>query len=170
MDDTKYVYEQDAEGVSGQTVGSIAWTASEFVQNEKSKQWFFLLSVFAIVLAVIIFFLTDWISAVVVLLALLTLGVVGARPPRTLQYLLDDDGIHIENKSYPYEAFRSFSLIDEGAIDCIQLTPLKRVMPPITIYFSPEDAEKILVILSTVLPHEERERELIDRLMSRLHF
>jgi hypothetical protein len=48
------------------------------------------------------------------------------------------------------------------------LTPLKKLMPPITAYYKPEDEEKITDILGGHLPIEEAKPHSIDRLSRRL--
>jgi hypothetical protein len=150
----------------------VSWTASEYVENQKSASWFIILGFGAIVMAVLIFFITghDWVSSVVVLILAAAFGTFGARHPRTLHYSVDNKGLHIENKSYPYASFKSFSVIDEGAISSIYLMPLKRFMPSLSVYYSPDDEEKIVTVLASYLPFEDRQRDAIDRLMHKVRF
>jgi hypothetical protein len=98
------------------------------------------------------------------------LAVVASRPPRTLSYKLDNYGVHIGQKSFPYANFKSFSVIDEGAISAINLLPLKRFLPPISVYYDPKDEDKIAAIISDYLPFEEHKEDLVDQLVRKIRF
>ena len=98
------------------------------------------------------------------------LAVYGARQPRQLEYRLDAGGLSIGTRHFAYNEFRSFSVIQEGAFDSIVLMPLKRFSLAATIYFSPEDEEKIVSMLAQRLPLEPRKKDAIDRLMWRIRF
>ena len=63
-----------------------------------------------------------------------------------------------------------FLVIQEGGVESIWFTPLKRFMPMVSIYFDPEDGDKIADILSEFLPFENRELDPVDRLMHRIRF
>lgn len=151
--------------------GSITWTASEFVAHHKSVGWYGVLALGAVILAAIIWLLTrDLISAIVVIVAAVVFGFYGARQPRELQYSLSSRGLSIGPRHFALEQFRSFSIITEGAFSSIVFVPLKRFAPLVTIYYDPADEPKIVALLSDTLPHAERERDMIDRIMWRIRF
>lgn len=151
--------------------GGITWTASEFMAHHKNGNWYVILFAGAVVAAILIYLLTkDKITASMLLMAAVLMAVVAARQPRTLAYVLNDVGLQIEQKLYPYHDFKAFSVINEGAINSIMLLPLKRFAPSVTIYYDPKDEDKILDTLSLVLPYEEREQDPIDRFMQRIRF
>ncbi len=125
----------------------------------------------AVALAAIIFLLTkDKISSGVVIVVAVIFAFAAARKPRELQYLVNDHGIRIDKKDYPYQNFRSFAVVQEEGIESIWFMPLKRFMPIISIYFAPEDGDKIVDVLNQSLPIEDHQPDLVDRLMHRLHF
>jgi len=151
--------------------GSVSWSASEFIVHEKKTGWYGLLALAGIFIAAAVYLLTkDKISSIMIMFATLILGVFAARRPRTLDYQVDSSGIHIGPKSYPYEDFKSFSVIDEGAISSINLTPLKRFMAGITVYYDPKDEDRIVTVLSDYLPFEEGKKDVVDRFMHRIRF
>lgn len=153
------------------STGAISWTASEFVAHQKSGGWYGLLAAGAFVVAVLIWLLTkDIVSAIVILVAALALGIFGARQPRELEYRLDDHGLTIGHKQFAYGNFRSFAVMREGAFSSIVFMPLKRFAPLTTIYYDPNDEAKIVDLLSDRLPLEERQHDPIDRLMWRIRF
>jgi len=149
----------------------ITWTASEFIAHDKSGGWYAILTLGSIVLAALLWFLTkDWVTPAVVLFAAFIFGVYAKRKPRELVYTLDDHGLIIGDKHYPYDQFRSFAVVPEGGVAGIVFMPLKRFGAPLTIYYDPADENKIVDLLAIVLPLEHRTQDPIDRLMWRIRF
>lgn len=149
----------------------VSWTASEFVHHEKSLGWYFGLAIGAAILAFFIYLLTeDVISVVVVIMAAVVLGIYGSHHPRQLHYKLNGHSLTIGGKQYDYGGFKSFSVVPEGAFSGIVFMPLKRFAPPLTIYYAPEDQDKIMAVLSTALPYEEPRRDVVDNFMRRIRF
>lgn len=151
--------------------GYIRWSASEFVSHEKSSGWFLALGAIAVLVAAILFLFTREIFSVVVVLVLaVALGVFGTIKPRILDYTITPDGISIGEKFFGYDTFRSFSVIEDGPAPYIQLLPQKRLMAPITIYFNPANGDNIIELLGSFLPFEHKERDLVDKITSRIRF
>ncbi len=151
--------------------GAISWTASEFIAHEKSSSWYLGLAAIAIVIAGFVFLITrDIISTIVVLIGATAFGVLGGRKPRQQQYNLDVSGLTIGQKHYDFGQFRSFSVVPEGAFSSIVLTPMKRFAQLTTIYYAPEDEDKIVNLISQSLPFEERRVDAVDNLMKRVRF
>jgi hypothetical protein len=149
----------------------VSWTASEFVQHEKNANWYGLLTLAAIALASIAYLFTrDVMAIVAITLVALIFGYVAGRPPRVLDYHLDRHGLTIAHKMYPYGSFKSFSVIDEGAFSSITLMSLRRFMPPLSIYFVPDDEQKIIGVLGQHLPMAPPSHDLIDRFMRFIKF
>jgi hypothetical protein len=173
-------YKSDASSVSaGQgpsqppvSVPALSWEASEYIDHEKSGGWYILLTVGAVVVAVGVYFLTkgDWFATGVVSIAAILFGIVAARRPRTLKYEITGQGIGIGDKHYAFSEFKTFSLITDSALHSIQLLPLKRFMPPLSMYFPPTEEENVVQTLGNYLPYENRGHDAFDRLMGRIRF
>lgn len=153
------------------SIKPVKWSASEFIEHEKNSTWFMGLAGLTIASVVIIFLITeDLVTSAVIIIAAALFGVTAKRKPRTLQYQIDNVGVIIDGKPFPYDVFKSFSVLAEGAFNSIQLMPLKRFMPPISLYFPPENEEQIITTLGSYLPHEDRTHDPIERLMRRVRF
>lgn len=149
----------------------VNWSASEFIAHDKTAGWYGLLMVGGVIFAGLVYLLTkDVISTSVVGVVIVVFGIFAARKPRELSYSVDNQGVHIGEKFYPYSGFRSFSIVQEEAIESIWFSPLKRFTPMLAIYFAPDDGPKIVDVLSDNLPLENRELDVVDRLMHRLRF
>jgi hypothetical protein len=156
-------YDASAEGLS--------WTASEFIAHNKTAGWHFGLIAAAILLAAILWFITkDLVTIGVVIFAGIVLSLYGARRPGELQYQLDNYGISIGQKHFSFNDFRAFSLVPEGAFASIALLPAKRFAPMTTLYFDPEDGDKILELLGNHLPQQPTKTDVIDSFMKKIRF
>lgn len=149
----------------------ITWTASEFIAHEKTGGWYLGLIIAGVVLAAAIYWLTkDLVSPIVVIAAAVLLAVFGSHKPRQLEYHLNGQGIQIGGQTHAYHEFRSFSVIPEGAFSSIVFMPLKRFALPLTLYYAPQDEDRIVQVLSDQLPLENRRPDPIDSLMRRIRF
>jgi hypothetical protein len=160
--------EQSEEPVSDISVN---WTASEFIAHDKAPSWYLALAIITVVSTAVIYLLTkDKITAAMIIIVGVFFGVLAARKPRELPYMLDNEGLHIGEKQYPYDHLRSFSLVQQDGIESIWLMPLKRFMPILTIYFEPTDEQKIVDVLSQFLPMENHQPDPVDKLLHKIRF
>jgi hypothetical protein len=149
----------------------IIWSASEFVAHSKGLSWYSLLALVALVLSVLIYLLTqDVVSVGIVIFVALLLGISAVRKPRILNYQVNSGGLTIGQKFYSYHEFKSFAVMQEEAFSSVMFLPLKRFMPPISIYYDPKDEDQIIEVLSHHLPMENRAHDVIDSLVRRIRF
>ena len=150
---------------------SISWTANEFLDNEKTMSWYLVLVSGSVALALVIYLLTkSKFTAIVVLLAGGLMGFSAGHKPRALEYRLDNQGLTIGQKFYSYDSFRSFDVFQEGKITGLELSPLRRFMPELTIYLDPTKAPSIVNILSDRLPAQKSEHDFVDKFIRRIRF
>jgi hypothetical protein len=149
----------------------VSWTASEYVAHDKSLGWYLTLGLVIVGAAVVVYLLTkELISSVVIVIMGIAFGAFAARKPQELEYLLDNNGLKVGNRLYPYTQFKSFNVLEEESIHSIMLIPLQRFMPPLSVYYAPEDEDKIADALSSYLPFQERKPDVVDRVMRRVRF
>ena len=163
---TPLANESMAEAPPLTSSGPVSWTASEFIAHDKSPNWYILLFGGAVIAAGLVWLVTkDIVSSAVILVAVAVLAAYSSRKPRELQYTLDDHGIIIGEKHYAYTTFRSFSVIEEGAFSSIELMPLKRFSPPISVYYDPANEDAIADALTPHLPFHPHEPDPVDKLI-----
>jgi hypothetical protein len=149
----------------------VKWTASEYVDHAKGPAWFALMGIALFIVVGVLYFVTkDILASVLVGLAGITFGVFAGRRPQVLEYSISPGGITIGQRTHTFDDFKSFSLTESGPLPAILLLPLRRFLPPITIFYDPKEEDKIIDALADYLPHEDREPDLVDRLMSRIRF
>ncbi len=161
----------DSHVLSAKSVVSVSWNAPEFIAHKKSAVWYILLGISTVALAAIVFLITrDKVSMVVIVFAALLLGGYSIRQPRVLRYSLDDAGLHVGEKFYSYDMFKSFSIDTRNALSSIVLMPLKRFMPELSLYYSDEDEIKIKAALADRLPLEELRNDLVDNFFRKIRY
>ncbi len=149
----------------------VSWSASEFIAYHKSVGWYLLVLMIVILLAAAAYGLTkDKISSGSIVIIGIMFVVFASRKPRVLTYQVNESGIRIGEKALAFSTLRSFAVIDEGNFRSIMLLPMKRFMPPISMYFEPQDEDKIANALGNYLPKEDRKQDTIDRFMHKIHF
>ncbi len=149
----------------------IEWTASEYIAHHKPASWYVLLGSIVAVISIAVYLLTqDVVSTSVVVIAGVLFGVFALRKPEVRTYQLKTSGLTISNKHFPFDLFKSFAVHEEQALRSIFLMPMKRFMPGLTLYFPPDQEEKIVNALSDYLPLEDREPDAIDKLMNKIRF
>lgn len=149
----------------------ITWTASEFIDHHKSPAWYgVVIGTFIALSAILYITIKDIIAIIAIGIAVVLFLVMASKKPRQLPYQVDDHGITIGNKFYAYSEFKSFALRREGVIGSISFTPLKRLMPEISIYYTPEDESRIVALLSERLPNDQRREGGTNAIMNKIRF
>lgn len=148
--------------------GVINWTAAEYVEHDKGHRWYAVLAAAAVILIVgAVFLLHDWIFAILIAVMAMTVIVITRRPAREISYQLDASGITVGEKHFMFTDFRAFGVVKEGAIYNLRLIPNKRFMPVVTAYIPNDQGERIIDVFGAVLPMEEIQPDIIDRLVAK---
>ncbi len=154
-----------------QDIAPVTWTASEFIAHHKSASWYVVLVLLTAAFGGLIFWLThDYVTVALIAVAAILFGVMASRKPRELQYQIDGSGIHVGEKLYTYSSFKSFAVVQEEGVESIWFLPLKRFMPSLSIYFAPQDKDKIVGALSGALPFEHRQLDPLDKVIHKIRF
>ena len=147
---------------------TISWEASESIHHERDGFWVIgFISVVAILLGLSVW-QQQWTFTALIVIMAIVLVVYIRRPTRVLRYSLSFDGLHIGEQFYGFDEFRSFGILEEGALFSVMLMPTKRFGQAMTIYFTEDEGEKIVDILGAYLPMEDLHLDVLDNLLRRL--
>ena len=149
----------------------MSWSASEYIGHEKSVRWYavYLLGLLGISAGVYLF-TRDVVSTAIVLVALTGLLFLSLRKPRIQDFSVDEGALSVGSKVYYLHDFKSFSLLDDGSMVEVTFLPLKRFMPPISVYVQPDKADMLAEYLADYIPHEQRKTDSVDTLLRRIRF
>lgn len=148
----------------------LSWQASEYVHHDKRTAWHLgLFAIIAVLIAVAVI-THEWLSIGVFVVMGVALVIYGNKQPRVLNYTITETGITIGPKDYPFESFKSFSVVQDVAWHVIDLEPTKRFMPRLSILFEDAQLDAIVGALASHLPEEDRLPDPIERLARYLKF
>jgi hypothetical protein len=152
----------------------IAWQVKEPQFAPKSREWLWALGIFAVAIIIFSILFKNYLFIVIVGLAAFIIYVLKGKEADFLNFRLDDDGLHIENKFYPYENFESFWIFPAQLDDWpahvereFVFRYKKHFMPLLIIPFHHNDESQIRKILSKYLEENEEKESLIDLLRKR---
>lgn len=147
----------------------VRWQAQEYIHHERNMLWFVVFGVIVVALMALAIFLMDSISfAILVPVMAAALLVYVNRPPRTLDYTIGRQGVHINDHLYPFSDFKGFGIIRDGEEYSVMLIPIKRFRPGVVIYFPEDSGEAIVDILGARLPMLTLHLDLVDMLLRKL--
>ncbi len=159
-----------AESVSDDDTALVRWQSTEYLHHERTAAWYIILAVVTLVLMVLAYVLIRSITFTILLPVMaVTLVMYVRRPPAPNDYSVSRKGIHINDKLYTYDQFRSFGVLTHQEHHSVVLVPRKRFQLGQTIYFPEEAGETLVDMLAARLPMKEAEPDLIDRILARLH-
>jgi len=126
----------------------------------------------ALALVVFSILLKNYLLIIIVALAGFIIYSSKNKKPELINFRLDNDGLHIENKFYPYDGFASFWIFPAPAANWrlereLALRFKKRLIPILIVPFHNGDESQIRKILEKYLPESEEQESLIDLLRKR---
>jgi hypothetical protein len=153
-----------------ETQEAFTWQASEYIHHQKKTTWFIAFFGLVAAMATLAVIFQQWTSLMVLGAMVAALTVYANKEPRVLSYSLTETGITIGDKHHAYDEFKSFAVLQDLAWHAIDLEPLQRFMPRMTILFDDEHLNEIVARLSQHLPREDRNPDIIERLTRYLRF
>ncbi len=156
--------EVSAPRVDGEPV---QWQAQEYITTDKNPIWYAGLGLFVVAAVLLDWFVlkTFFTVSLLAIVIAVVIIVMHVRPARVLNYLLDDEALHIGDQVYPLSEYKSFGVLHDGKENSIHLIPVKRFKPSLQVYFPLESGEAIVDSLGARLPMEELHLDFVDRIV-----
>ncbi len=150
----------------------IRWEAAEYEFVPKSTKWHTEIGVATLVLVGIALWQQNFFFAIFILIAGIMVVILGNRHPEIIEFVLNEDGIHIgEAASYPFEKLESFSLRERPHRSDELILKRKTAMNQlIHIPIEPEMVGKMRSFLEEHLPQEEHEPSVLESITDLLGF
>jgi hypothetical protein len=159
------------ESVKDKSLSPIEWVINESVFKEKTVGWYFVLGFSALIFAALVYLLTrDKITTGFIIFCAAIFGYYAGHRPHPIRYKLEDDTIMVDEKSFKFDVFKSFFVVDDHGIANLILLPQKRFSPGLTVLAEPKNAEKVIDYLSQHLPLDKNREDTIDKFFRRINF
>ena len=161
----------ESEKLNSSELINIEWEAPEFQKYEKSRIWFIVAALFALIFFALALLMRNFIFAFMIILMILSVFLYATKQPRIIRFKISGEGIYVENKLYPYDGIKSF-WIDYEPPDLKQLLIVgkKRFSSLVSIPLADQDPVQIRTSLLKFIPEEKQEQSISDAIARRLRF
>jgi len=150
----------DSDGVN--------WRIEEPDLTPKTTEWFWAFGILAFALIVFSILLKNYLLTIILALAIFIIYSSKNKKPELINFRLDNDGLYIEHKFYPYDSFESFWLFPaQNEKRELALRHKRHLSPLLIVLFHNNDEPRIRRILNKYLPESEEKESLIDLLRKR---
>jgi hypothetical protein len=149
----------------------LEWEASEFIFNEKSREWYWALFVIVAAIVASSFFLKNTLLAVFAVIGGFTIALYGAKKPTTVLINISGRGIQVGEVLYSYESIESFWIYyDPPFLKDISLQSTRAFGSNIRIPLGDTDPQKVRDLLIQYIHEEVHEESLTDVIARRIGF
>ena len=157
-------------------IEKLSWSALEYEEKERSQDWFWALGVTVATASIASIIFENYFFAALLVLSGLLLGFFAIKKPNITTYELNNTGLKIDHRLYPYKNIKSFWV----QLDTSGETNLKPIlfihsertfMPILTIPIDETIATKIHFLLSEKKVEEiEMKEHVSEKIMEVLGF
>jgi hypothetical protein len=148
----------------------MSWTTIEYLHQEKTTDWYWIVGIVTISLALISIILNNLIFAILIIISSFTLSLFASRPPKTIGIELNDEGVVVGETTHPYKELESFWVETRDAVPRILFKSKKILMPFIVIFIEEQNPEELEKFLKKYLKKEEHSEPLLEKILLYLGF
>jgi len=149
----------------------IEWTALEYEEKERGNDWFWALGVIVVAGAITSFIYSNYFFGLFLIIGGILLGVFAVKKPDLVFYELDEKGLKIRSRLFPYANIKSFWIKRETEQPMLFIKSERLFMPIISMPIEQNHMEEIknFMLLKNV-PEEEMKEHMSEKIMDSLGF
>lgn len=148
----------------------ISWETFEYLHTEKTNDWYWIVGIVTISIAVIAVILNNVIFAILIIISSFTLSLFASRRPDVVPVKIDHTGVSFGKTQYPFSALESFWVETRDGYPRLLLKTQKMFMPFVVIHIEDEDPEVIRGVLEGRLKEEEHSEPILEKFLIYLGF
>lgn len=149
----------------------IVWEALEYEHRDKTPDWFWILGIVSLVLAISAVIYKNILFATLIIVGAFTMALYAARKPRLIKFEINQNGVMIKNTLYTYKHLHSFCPREDHRGRKIIFQSKKSIMPhfsiPVPAGVNFEEAKALLL---KHLPEDDHPESLSEVIMDNLGF
>ncbi|MBP6883947.1 MAG: hypothetical protein KBC06_01805 [Candidatus Pacebacteria bacterium] len=147
----------------------LEWTALEYEDKERSKDWFWALGVIVVTSSIASIIFANYFFAALIIIGGAMLGYFATQKPSTISYELNARGLKAGTRLFPYETIKSFWV--QEIRPTIFIKSERFFMPIISIPIEGNMIAEVHEIFSAQgIPEEEMKEHISDKIMDTLGF
>lgn len=143
----------------------ISWTTVEYIHREKTTDWYWIVGIITVSIALISIILNNIIFAILILVSSFTLSLFASKKPETVSVEINHSGVTFGKTHYPYKHLDSFWVETREIQPKIILKSKKVFMHFIVIFIEDIEEERVREVLSQYLPEEEHHEPFLEKLL-----
>jgi len=143
----------------------VRWRAPEYIYTEKTLDWYWIVAIITVSIALIAIILSNVIFALLIIISSFTLSLFASRKPEMVEVEINEKGVTIGATHYPYMNLESFWVETREIPERVILKSKKVLMPYIVILLHGTDGQEIRNALETHLPETEHTEPLLEKLL-----
>jgi len=147
----------------------INWQTFEYIPQDKSVDWYWIIWILAIGIAVTAYLFNNLLFGILILISAFSLSLYASRKPDLLNFILSERGLHIGSKFFPFKNLKSFWVEEEERKIIFQAQ--NKTTPLLVVPFSPKvDRDHLREYLLKRLKEVEQHETLSQKIMEKLGF
>lgn len=87
---------------------NLSWSAPEYEHKEQNPDWFWALGVVVVAGSITSVIFKNYFFAILLILGGILMAMFAIKKPETVNYQINDKGLKIRDRLYPYETIKSF--------------------------------------------------------------
>ncbi len=152
------------------TEALISWNAPEHFYVEKNPDWYWAVGIITLALSAVCIILGNIITGIFVLVAAVALVIHASHPPKNIYHEINDRGILVHDKFYPFLSLESFWIPHDELPPKIILKSRKLLMPYIILYIEELDPEEVRELMLRYIAETEHHEHFLHKVLEKLGF
>jgi hypothetical protein len=149
---------------------TLSWHSHEYFHTEKTSDWYWIVGIVTISIAVISIILNNTIFALLIIVSSFTLCIFASKRPDLVQINIDNLGLTINKNRYPYGQLESFWVETEGHYPRVLFKTKKTFLKSLVVFIEEVEPETIREFLLTHLKEEHQTEPFLEKLLLYLGF
>ena len=144
----------------------IRWEAEAHYHNPRSSDWYWALGILGIAGSVTAILLGNMLFGILIAVAALVVTLVSLRPVKTIQYVITQRGIQIDDVFHTYATLESFYIDEHNYNQPVLLIRHERMFTPLFVIPIPDEyVMEVEDLLASRIPEEHLEEPVLMKLL-----
>lgn len=148
----------------------VVWQGYEYEYREKDRDWYIMLLIISVAVAIAAAMFQNYLLTVLILVSALSIAVHAYQKPDLKEFRIDERGIKIGKKLYPYHNIDSFWLDEKSEPPQLFFELTRVLIPLIVIPVRTLNLSSVKEILKTYLEEKEQEISIGHRIFDYFGF
>jgi hypothetical protein len=139
-----------------------SWVVPEYVVHDRPKTWYIASSIIAFILIIYCFFTSNFLFAVIIILASLIIIIHDGQKPSRVKVAITEEGIIIGRNFYDYDELKNFAVVDKSRYNVkgLYFEPKSAIKQRLSIPLENMDPNKIKTSLLKYLPLDKERTDI----------